>query len=145
MQIDFSTVLIDVRDNTPLTQDRPAKGRFLKNPDGVELRDAAGRRIPEINEVAITLQHVAGESLSGVLPEDQGDSAETKLRRGKLIEKIFTNPQCDLTLDEAHQIKERIGKCYGPLVVVAADKILEKKNEEKVVLKEVGRAASEAH
>lgn len=129
MRVDFRTVLIDVRDNTPLQFERPKKGEYVKNEDGSDKVDARGNKIPVLEWVDLTLQYAAGESLGMVMPGEGQETQEVKLKRGKLIEKIYLRPECDLTVEQAALIKERISKCYGPLVVVAVENLLERKDE----------------
>lgn len=109
MQVDFATVLIDVRDNTPLT--------ILKKKKDVE------------TEEDLTGAYAAAEALGSVLEDEHRTlSQKDKLTRGKLIERIFIEKSpLEITVEEANLIRERIGKVYPPLVVVAMEKLLDPK------------------
>lgn len=106
MQIDFNTPLIDVRDNTELT--------YLDPKTKVEK--------------VLTLGDAAAESLGAVFDDEAKELRSTeKLRRGLLIQQIFSRAKSEISIEEANTIRERIGRLYGPLVVVAAEMVLDPK------------------
>lgn len=112
MKVNFLSPLIDVRDGTELTFEETKKG--------------------EKKEVVLTLQHAAAEALGVVFDDESRElRSSEKLKRGLLVQQIYQRPECEVSLDEANLIRERIGRLYGPLVVVAAEKILDPKDADK--------------
>lgn len=99
------TVIVDVRTQEPVV---------YKDADGIDTQ--------------MTVRYVAGEALGANLECDKNISQEEKLKRGKLIEMLYSGPRVNLVTEEAALIKERIAKLYGPLIVVAVHKIFEKEN-----------------
>lgn len=108
MRINFNTALIDVRDNTALTF------TYRKTPKDIEGE-----------ERELTFGWAAAEALGAQFPDEQNITQKDKLQRGRLIEQIFTRPESEISIEEASLIKQRIGKVYGPLVVIAVEKVLE--------------------
>lgn len=109
MKVNFSQPLIDVRDNSELTFEENKKGKVV--------------------EKVLTLQYAAAEALGVVFDDEAKDLRSTeKLKRGLLIQQIWQRPECEISLEEASLIRERIGRLYGPLVVVAAENILDPKD-----------------
>ena len=106
MLIDFTKPLIDVRENEPLVVDRAIKFST------------------ELKQVSFTLQMAAGDALSAYLSGDDTLNSEQKLKIGKLIERIYLTPQCEVDPDELALIKERCHKCYTPLVLIALENAL---------------------
>lgn len=110
MKIDFNTPLIDVRDGTELTYEKASK--------------------KGIKEEVLTLGLAAAEGLGAVLQEEQTTLSQAdKLKRGLLIQQIFQRPECEISIEEANLIRERVSKVYGPLVVVAVEQVLDPKIE----------------
>jgi hypothetical protein len=109
MKINFNTPLIDVRDNTELTYEKK-KGDLT-------------------SEATLTLGIAAAEGLGAMFDDERTLASTERLKRGLLIEQIFKRPESEISIEEANLIRERIGKLYGPLVVVAAEKVLDPKSE----------------
>lgn len=109
MKINFNTPLIDVRDNTELTYEK--------------------RKGDPTSEVALTLGVAAAEGLGALFDDERTLASSERLKRGVLIEQIFKRPECEISIEEANLIRDRIGRLYGPLVVVAAEKVLDPKSE----------------
>lgn len=110
MKVDFNTPLIDVRDGTDLT--------YLK-------QTKKGTK-----DEVLTFGIAAAEGLGAVAQDEQTTLSQAdKLKRGLLIQQIFQQPQSEISIEEANLIRERVGKVYGPLVVVAIEKVLDPKPE----------------
>ncbi len=108
MRINFTQLLIDIRDNQPLVTDK------------------LNKRTKEVEQVPLTLLDVSGEALCNIDPKENL-SAEEKYRLTKLLDKVYTNKEdCEISIEELATIKARLAKFYSPLVLLAVDKILEK-------------------
>lgn len=129
MEVDFNKVLTDVRDGDPLLVEKPIPDEYVLGQLGETIFSQHGRKVPKLEEVPMTLQYAAGEALGSVTQDDSGESQEEKLKRGRLLEKIYSKPKGEFTIEELALIKRRIGKYYGPIVVVAVENILETKGE----------------
>lgn len=102
MKIDFLREIVDVRDGKPMSYEK----------DGAR--------------VNLTLQHAAATALDAVMNDEAStDNYKSKLKRAKLLERLYLTPQCDVELEEVTLILDRMGKLYGPLVVLAANKIFD--------------------
>lgn len=109
MKVKVTEQLIDVRDNEALMIEKKKKGS------------------EEMEMVPMTLRFVSTEALGVMLRGEESESQEVKLKRGKLIERICLEEECEMSIEEVALVKERIAKIYGPLVVVAVEKILDPK------------------
>lgn len=108
MRINFNQILIDVRDNEPLFTDR------------------VNKKTKEVEQVELTLLSISGEALCTIDPKENL-TADEKYKLSKLLDKIFTHKDdCEISIEELATIKQRIAKFYGPIVLLAIDKILEK-------------------
>lgn len=110
MKIDFDTPLKDYRkkDGSFLTLDQEENGEKLSK--------------------TMTLADAAIEGLSAVFNDEQNElKSKEKLRRGLLVQQIAQRPQCEISIDEANLIRDRIGRMYGPLVVAASEEVLDPK------------------
>lgn len=105
MLINFKSELIDVRDGDALVIDK------------------VNKKTKAIETVPITFQYVAGEALCNIDAKDNL-SAEEKYKISKLLDKVFSTPECEVTDEELDLIKERTAKFYGPIVLLAIDKLL---------------------
>ena len=77
----------------------------------------------------MTLSTIAVTSLVTLTQEDQSVDAKTKYDWGHLANMIHDSKgEIDLQHDQLQLLKNRIGKLYGPLIVVQAWDLLEGKN-----------------
>lgn len=129
MKVEFLKDLIDLRDGEALLTQKVVKGQWKLDINGDHVTDDRGQWIPITETVPLTLKHAALESLSAIMDEDQRLDQEEKLKRGKLMEKICFSPDSSFTVEEVALIKQRIAKLYNPLVVIAAERLIEKKEE----------------
>ncbi|MBE3139512.1 MAG: hypothetical protein IMZ53_02910 [Thermoplasmata archaeon] len=92
--------------------------KILCNIDGTQMQEAKDK--------PLTLDKVC---VNAILSEMQGETASgvEKVERFKLAKKICGASEIDITIEEAAQIKERVGKLYLPLIVGQIFEILEDK------------------
>jgi hypothetical protein len=100
-QIDFQTVMLDENDKPMM--------------ECIDPQDCKDRR-------PLTLGIVAMRSLAN--PEQGLDGAKS-LKRGQLALRVYKAGPLSLPAEEIAEIKERITKMYGPLVVARAFDILD--------------------
>jgi len=124
MKVDFNSNLIDVRDGQPLIAQLPVVGSYVEDENGKPLL-INGQKLQKMEDKILTLKYVAGEAFARMLEEDRGLSYEEKRKHGRLIEKIYRRPNGDFTTEELTTIKNRIGKSYGTLVVMAVENIID--------------------
>jgi hypothetical protein len=97
---DFSTVLLHI-DGTPLKEDG--------NPTGKDL----------------TLAIACVNALMATLPGDEALTGTQKLERWRLAEAVYLRHNSDIKIEDIALMKERLARCYGPLVVGPAFILLE--------------------
>jgi hypothetical protein len=73
----------------------------------------------------LTLGDVAVNALEGVLPGDDRLNGADKFKLDTLARAVFQNKAAVLTVEDIAQLKDRIGKAYGALVVGAAWRALD--------------------
>lgn len=130
MNLDFKRELIDIRTEDSILTQKVVKGQWKQDANGDNITDGNGQWIPITETVPMTFRHAALEALMASLPEDHRISAEDKLKRGKLMEKICFSPDSSFSVEEVSLIKERIAKVYNPLVVIAVERLVENEKEE---------------
>ncbi len=76
-------------------------GKPLKNEDGTDA----------------TVRSICIAGLMAVLDEDRGQSGEDKLKTWTLAKRLQDEDAPDLAVEDLAKLKERVGKCFGPVVV----------------------------
>lgn len=89
----------------------------LKDPKGTVLKNG---------EEAVTLASLAYDLLMVNDPQAQL-SGGAKLKNARLAQKIVTNDEAEIDLDEAKIIADAIGKYASPAAVLAAEELLDPK------------------
>jgi hypothetical protein len=93
---------------------------------GTSLKDLAGEPIfPPDSKVPMTLESVSVASLVTLMQEDQSVDAKTKYDWGHLANQIYGQKEFDVSTEQVVLLKNRIGKLYGPLIVVQTWDMLE--------------------
>lgn len=85
----------------------------LKGLDGAALKFATS--VEETRDM--TLKDASISGLTSHVAGDEHTSGEDKFKRYQLAQKVYAGGEVELTPEESSLIKQRIGKCYGPVVV----------------------------
>lgn len=94
----------------------------LRGLDGkpVSIKDG-GENVP------MKLSNVCVNALLTPLEEDKKQSGEDKFKNYQLSQKIYEKGEVELEAQDIAKVKERVGKCFGPLVSGQAWDMLEGK------------------
>jgi hypothetical protein len=85
-----------------------------------QLKNLRGEDLPNL-----TLKAVAIEALLAMYEDERTLTGEEKAKRYLLATRIYANDELDLTVEEIAQVKQIIGRGYGPLIVGQAWDMLE--------------------
>lgn len=73
------------------------------------------------------LSNVVTNALTVALPGDDKLEAPEKLRMGILAQEVYGKAEIAVSPEDVTLIRERVGKAYGPLVVMKAYELLDSK------------------
>lgn len=133
MRINFETVINGV-DGKPL----PEQIDVLQCPN-CGFRNGVQKEFGKL-----TLKTMALTVLQAIFRDEPDLNATEKARRGLMAIRIYANPKnIDLEIKEIELIQRLIGKFYGPIQIVRANEILEKKEVEPTGVKPKGKVKSD--
>lgn len=79
----------------------------------------------------LSLSDVSVGALESMLESDRNEDAKKRFERDLLARKVYKKKEVTLSAEEITQIKDRIGKAYGPSIVGAAWPLLDPSLVEK--------------
>jgi hypothetical protein len=82
-----------------------------------ELRDLYDKPLPNGGDKPLTLAEVACTALLAAIPDDQMLSMEDKVKMFRLAQLAAKGGEQDIKTEDATLLKNRVGKCYGALIV----------------------------
>lgn len=87
--------------------------------------DLTGQKLVE-NDVKVTLGTIACTALTTLAPNEQNISADVKIKRFQLALLAAKGGNQEITPEQFVEIKELVGKLFGPLVVGRVNEILDR-------------------
>lgn len=97
---------------------------MMKNLDNA-LFDLDGKALKDVDGTDASMRVLVARALANVHEDDRSVPAEKKAARGELALRVYAGGDQEYKPEEISQMKEYVGKSYGPLIITQIFKHLD--------------------